>query len=130
MWWSFATQSTPAEQSKSGQRFHYDLDGYRSLAFFFYLTDVNEEAGPHICVRGSHKRKQLSHLLSLRRSRTDEQIERAFGDSALKTLQGRAGRGFAEDIFCFHKGLRPIKRDRLVLQLRFGLRDYGTSIEG
>jgi len=130
MWWSFATHSTPDERSKSGQTFHYDIDGYRSLAFFFYLTDVDEDAGPHIYVSGSHRRKRLRHLVSLRKSKTDAAIESVYGISAVKTVEGRAGQGFAEDLFCFHKGLGPRKRDRLVLQIRFGLRDYGTSVGG
>lgn len=130
VWWSFTTNSTLDEQSTSGQTFHYDIDGYRSLAFFFYLTDVNEEAGPHIYVNGSHRRKRLRDLLSLRKSKTDAHIERVYGIDAVRTLKGTAGEGFAEDIFCFHKGLSPRKRDRLVLQIRFGLRDYGTSPGG
>jgi hypothetical protein len=130
MWWSFATHSTRDEQSKSGQTFHYDIDGYRSLAFFFYLTDVDEEGGPHIYVSGSHKRKQLRHLVSLKKSRRDAQVEGIYGRSAVKAVEGKAGHGFAEDIFCFHKGLGPRKRDRLVLQIRFGLHDYGTSAAG
>lgn len=130
MWWSFATHATPEEQNKSGQTFHYDIDGYRSIAFFFYLTDVDAEAGPHIYVRGSHRQKRLWHLFSLRKSRTDTEIEETYGRSAIETIDGKAGSGFAEDIFCFHKGLAPRERDRLVLQVRFGLRDYGTSHAG
>lgn len=130
MWWSFATHSTPDAQSKSGQTFHYDIDGYRSIAFFFYLTDVNEQAGPHIYVRGSHRRKRLRHLFSFKKSKMDSQIESAYGGSAVKAVEGNAGHGFAEDAFCFHKGLSPRKRDRLVLQIRFGLHDYGTSVTG
>lgn len=130
MWWSFASDSSRHEQSKSGQTFHYDIDGYRSLAFFFYLTNVDEEAGPHVCVPGSHRKKQLLDLLSLRKSRTDAHIEDVYGRGAIKAVQGKAGEGFAEDIFCFHKGLSPRGRDRLIFQVRFGLRDYGTSAHG
>jgi len=130
MWWSFARHSSEKEQSKSGQTFHYDIDGYRSLAFFFYLTDVNEEAGPHVYVPGSHRKKRLLDLVSLRKSRSDAHIMHVYGGDAIKIVEGRAGEGFAEDIFCFHKGLSPRTRDRLILQVRFGLRDYGTSIDG
>lgn len=130
MWWSFASHSNEHEQSKSGQTFHYDIDGYRSLAFFFYLTDVDEEAGPHVSVPGSHRKKRVLDLLSVRKSKTDEHIENVYGRDAIKTHEGKAGDGFAEDIFCFHKGLSPRSRDRLVFQVRFGLRDYGTSVEG
>jgi len=40
---------------------------------------------------------------------------------------GPAGSGFAEDIFGFHKGLHPESGDRLITQIRYELRDYGTG---
>jgi hypothetical protein len=35
MWWNFATEASASEQMALGQGFHYDLDGYRAVAFFF-----------------------------------------------------------------------------------------------
>ena len=32
-----------------------------------------------------------------------------------------------DDIFGFHKGLSPESGDRLIVQVRYGLRDYGTG---
>jgi hypothetical protein len=130
IWWSFATQASPEQHSKSGQTFHYDIDGYRSVSYFFYLTDVDEDAGAHTYVRGSHRKKRLSHLLSIRKSRSDCEIAAAYNPDDIRNICGSAGQGFAEDTFCFHKGLSPRLRDRLVLQVRFGLRDYGTSPTG
>jgi hypothetical protein len=127
IWWSFATPATPDQQTGNGQTFHFDLDGYRSVAFFFYLTDVNEDSGPHICVRGSHRRKSWSHLVSLHKSRLDNEIEAAYPSKDIWVLRGEEGQGFAEDTFCFHKGLAPRSRDRLLLQVRFAPHDYGTG---
>lgn len=127
MWWSFAGPATADRQTENGQTFHFDIDGYRSVAFFFYLTEVNQHSGPHICVRGSHKRKSLLHLLSLHKSRRDEEIETAYPDKDILMLCGEEGEGFAEDTFCFHKGLAPRSQDRLLLQIRFALRDYGAG---
>ena len=49
LWWSF-----PAERVTDGDlhlaaqnRFHFDIDGWRTLKFFFYLTPTDEGAGPH-----------------------------------------------------------------------------------
>ncbi|MFZ0590313.1 MAG: hypothetical protein WAM39_07515 [Bryobacteraceae bacterium] len=127
MWWSFATPTTADQQMENGQAFHFDLDGYRSVAFFFYLTEVGLDSGPHVCVRGSHKRKLWRHLLSLHKSRREEEIESAYPSKDILVLSGKEGEGFAEDTFCFHKGLAPRSRDRLLLQIRFALRDYGTG---
>lgn len=127
LWWSFAGPADSKQQMKSGQGFHYDLDGYRAIAFFFYLTDVGPSNGPHIYVRGSHVKKLLSHKVSLYKGRDEAQINSAYGLEDQVMCCGPAGTGFAEDIFGFHKGLHPETGDRLIVQLRFGLRDYGTG---
>jgi hypothetical protein len=57
LWWSFSKVDDFAGRLKFGQElFHYDLTGYQSLRFFFYITDVDLLDGPHLCVRGSHKK--------------------------------------------------------------------------
>jgi hypothetical protein len=127
MWWSFACPADAEQQMKAGQGFHYDLDGYRAIAFFFYLTDVGASNGPHIYVRGSHLKKLLSHKVSLHKGRDEAQINRVYGLEDQVMCCGPAGTGFAEDIFGFHKGLHPESGDRLIVQLRYGLRDYGTG---
>jgi hypothetical protein len=127
MWWSFAGPTDAKQLMNDGQGFHYDIDGYRALAFFFYLTDVGPSNGPHIYVRGSHTKKLLRHIVSLYKGRGDAEIERSYGRERQIVCCGPAGSGFAEDIFGFHKGLHPESGDRLVVQLRYGLRDYGTG---
>jgi hypothetical protein len=127
MWWSFAGPVTTEEQKKAGQGFHYDIDGYRALTFFFYLTDVGMKSGPHMYIRGSHVKKRLKHIVSMYKGRSDEEIAESYGIERQVISCGPAGSGFAEDIFGFHKGLSPESGDRLIVQLRFGLRDYGTG---
>jgi hypothetical protein len=123
LWWSFAGEKTYRERSRAAQLFHYDLDDYRFIKFFFYLTDVDEQSGPHVCVRGSHKRKNLSHLW-LRKRETDESIIDYYGQDSLVTICGQAGLGFVEDGLCFHKGMVPTHKDRLILQIEFATTDY------
>jgi hypothetical protein len=127
MWWSFAASADPKRQIEMGPGFHYDIDGYRAVAFFFYLTDVGLSNGPHLYIRGSNSQKSLRHLLSLYKSREDAEIEKYYGPERQVILCGPAGFGFAEDIFGFHKGLHPKSGDRLILQVRYGIRDYGTG---
>jgi hypothetical protein len=128
MWWSLAGPANSEQKAGAGQSFHYDIDGYRGLAFFFYLTDVGREAGPHVFVRGTHMKKSWRHLLSIYKGRTDAEIEQSYGLENQVFLCGPAGSGFAEDIFGFHKGLDPETVDRLIVQVRFGLRDYGAGM--
>jgi hypothetical protein len=124
MWWSFFGPADSTQQVKAGQGFHYDIDGYRGLTFFFYLTEVTPSSGPHIYVRGSHVRKRWRHLVSVSKTRTDSEIEETYGPEEQIIMCGPPGSGFAEDIFGFHKGLHPEEADRLILQIRYGLRSY------
>ncbi|MBD2516040.1 hypothetical protein H6G93_13670 [Nostoc sp. FACHB-973] len=126
LWWSFAGETTKFEKMKTFQMFHYDLDDYRFLKFFFYLTDVDVSGGPHVCVKGSHKHKKFSYLL-LPKCESDEEIINYYQPNSLVTIYGKAGFGFAEDTFCFHKGSTPINKDRLMLQVEFGTIDYNMQ---
>lgn len=126
LWWSFPGERTYQQLSSNGQLFHYDLDDYRFIKFFFYLTDVDEQNGPHICVRGSHNRKKLSHLI-LRKREADEDMIKYYGLESLVTIYGKAGFGFVEDGLCFHKGVPPSNKNRLILQIEFATTDYGMQ---
>ena len=129
MWWSFAGESTEVDKVRSGQGFHWDLDDYRALTFFFYLTEVTPDSGPHVVVRGSHERKKLRHIWSLTKSRAEAELRAYYGDDRFVELCGPAGFGFAENTFTFHKGSAPRNRDRLLLQVRFGIQDFGTATD-
>jgi Phytanoyl-CoA dioxygenase (PhyH) len=129
MWWSFAASSDSRQQLHDGQAFHYDLDDYRAIAFFFYLSDVDLESGPHVAVLGSHRRKPLRFLVSPFKSKSDDQISAAYGTGPIVAACGPAGTGFAEDLFCFHRGSHPKTRDRLLVQIRYRYRMYGDYKE-
>ena len=131
IWWSFPVSATPIEQLKAAQVFHYDLDDYRFIKFFFYLTDVDDSSGPHILIRGSHKNKKFSHqLLGVRcASKDDQEIVNCYGAENLVTVRGPAGFGFVEDSCCFHKGTLPTGKERLLLQIEYAINNYGDIRE-
>lgn len=128
LWWSFPVEATPLQRCIAAQAFHYDLDDYRFIKFFFYLTDVDLSSGPHICIRGSHKKKKFLHQL-LRGRGADKDVVDYYGTDNVVTICGKAGFGFAEDTFCFHKGTPPTHKDRLILQIEFGLADHYGSLK-
>lgn len=110
-------------------KFHYDIDDYASLRVFFYLTDVTSDSGPHVCVRGSHKRKSPFHVFNyLSRKQTDEEIFRFYGSNKVVPIYGRSGFGFIEDTSCFHKGTVPKTRPRLMLMLHFAVHSYTDGV--
>jgi hypothetical protein len=123
LWWSFVEEHSETDLDRYAQLFHYDLDDYAFMKFFFYLTDVDEESGPHVFVLGSHKGRPLRHRLVLRRF-VDEEVEEIYGKEKIHVICGEANTGFAEDTWGVHKGLRPRSRARLVLQIQYGLSDY------
>ena len=125
LWWSYATEATLANRLNFAQVFfHYDLIDYRSIQFFFYLTDVDLSSGPHVCVSGSHQNKKLTHQLSLFTGRSDKDIIDYYGTDNVEVICGKAGLGFVEDPYCFHKGIPPSSKNRLILKIVFGVNSY------
>ena len=123
--WSFPVDATDRERSLAAQVFHYDLDDYRFLKLFFYVTDVAAGNGPHQCVVGTHRHKRLRDQIRFGR-RTDQYVATTYGSDNIVTLLGPAGFGFAEDTRCFHRGIPPTTGDRLLFQLAFARTDYGV----
>lgn len=128
IWWTFANDAPAEGRAQGFYRFHYDLEDYACVKFMFYLTDVDLTGGPHVCVKGSHKKKKLSHQFSLLRERNDREIREYYGDDNVTTIYDRAGVGFVEDPFCFHKGILPQNSDRLILEFKFTLNNYGMIL--
>ena len=123
LWWSF-----PSERASdydlhlaSQNRFHFDLDDWRMVKYFFYIEAVDQDAGPHRYVLGSHRQRILRHQLTLLVGQSFEEIERIYGRDAIVTLTGSEGFGFAEDPFGFHTGTLAKRVPRLVLEISFGV---------
>lgn len=125
--WSFPTEANWTQQIKAAQVFHYDVDDYRSVKFFFYLTDVDEHSGPHVSIQGTHWGKKLIHQVMGQRCAglPDQALVDLYGEHRVVTHCGEAGFGIVEDTFCFHKGTRPITKPRLMLQIQYAINDYG-----
>jgi hypothetical protein len=122
--WSFPGHSTYYEQSKSAQTFHWDLDDYKIIKFFFYLTDVDLYSGAHVYILESHNRKKILHQLL--RGRTSEQnLIHYYGEKNVVSITGTSGWGFVEDTYGYHKGTPPVTKPRLMLQVEFATKDYG-----
>jgi hypothetical protein len=119
-WWSLPTGDGPPKQAEN---FHRDADDLRFIKLFFYLTDVDEESGPHVYVPGSHRQNKLTTI----RRYTDEEVTQAFGNE--KRFVGPAGTAFLENTFGFHRGFPPKSKPRLVLGVTYTLRPipYGPA---
>ncbi|ESY95532.1 hypothetical protein NKI77_13760 [Mesorhizobium opportunistum] len=123
VWWSFPTgQASDADKNQASLgKYHFDLDDWRMLKFFFYLVPVDEGTGPHVYVRGSHDRRALKHQLTLVVGHPAQEILDVYGKQSPVTLTGEAGFGFVEDPFGFHMGTVPAHRPRLMMEVGFGV---------
>jgi hypothetical protein len=113
LWWSFPTGGKP----KEAENYHRDVDDWKFVKFFVYLTDVDSESGPHKFVRRSNK----SWKFLLNRRFTDKEVESQFAKDDCLTITGKAGDAFFEDTFGLHKGQPPASHRRLVLQLEYSI---------
>jgi hypothetical protein len=126
LWWSYPVTSTTKELDDAAQMFHYDLDDFKFIKFFFYLTTVDEQTGPHIVVKGTHRLKAFKTPLDRLRVRryTDQEIADMYSSERIISIVGPAGTGFAEDTLAIHKGRAPISGSRLTFQVQFAIHDF------
>ena len=130
-WWSF-----PGHEAKEAQRFHLDIDDHRFMKHFLYLTDVDEESGPHAYVEHTHRPQDYGDIIARGHGETEQ---KAIFDWLFQTLRkedadvehhtgkrptlitGDAGTRFLAVTRGLHKGLAPTKKPRLVLQATYGI---------
>jgi hypothetical protein len=111
--WSFPV---PGDDSAL-QAFHRDSEDWRYLKVLVYLTDVDDGAGPHVYLHGSHLTQAPVRL----RFYTDSEISAAHGADQLLTATGSRGFCFAVDTAGIHKGTAPQLSARLMLQIQYSL---------
>jgi hypothetical protein len=112
----FVTFPGPISPDNKDFGWHYDLDDYKFLKFFCYLNDVDDSSGPHALIPGSHHSRSVFRFFN--RQLPDNIAERL---GTPRTLTGPAGMCFFEDTIIYHKGVRPTKRPRVILQVEFGV---------
>lgn len=123
LWWSAPFHKWG--RSESAQLFHFDMDRIKFLKFFFYLTDVDSENGPHCYVRGSHKR--LPGALLREGRRDDEEVFANYRPSDIMEIVGKRGTIIAANTRGLHKGKELEKSCRLLFQIEFAVSMFGAS---
>lgn len=127
MWWHTKSNNPDKE---AAQYFHFDMDRLRWIKFFFYITDVGPDNGPHIFVPGSHADNGLP--FGLRKNGytrlEDAQVAHHFAEDSWKKFVGPKGSMIVEDTRGLHKGKHVASGDRLVFQIQFTSTLFGTDI--
>jgi len=125
MWWS--TSFSSKASSEVAQLYHFDMERIKFIKFFFYLTDVDSETGPHCYVRRSNngfpdKLRKDGRIM-------DEEIAQEYPKEDILEITGKQGTILAVDTSGFHKGKNLTKGDRLLLQFEFTNSLFGVKNE-
>jgi hypothetical protein len=99
------------------QHFHRDLDDWRFVKLFVYLTDVDHGSGPHAYVMQSHR--TAAHFRARQYSRSA--IDSRYGRAKVYTVLGPRGTAFMADTYGIHAGMVPTHVPRLILQAQYSL---------
>jgi hypothetical protein len=122
MWWS--VPFTKEAEDRAAQKYHFDMDRFKFMKFFFYLTDVTTETGPHCYVKGSSKNIPKEVLIDKRIE--DSEIKSCYPSEDIIELTAPKGSIIAVDTRGFHKGKSLISGKRLLLQLQFSNSLFGS----
>jgi hypothetical protein len=125
LWWTTPMRSQDADMN--AQLYHQDRDRLSFLKFFVYLTDVEVENGPHMYIRGTHRKTPWSLRSDGRK--TDAIVEQAGLGGRVAEMIGPSGTLMAVDTAGLHKGKPPISGDRLVLQVEFATSLFGAHVD-
>jgi hypothetical protein len=99
------------------QRFHRDVDEWKFFKLFVYLSDVDEESGPHEFVEGSQR--SCGSIISA--PYNEDEVERSYGRDKMIKILGPKGTTFIADTWGIHRGNIPISRPRLILQVQYSI---------
>jgi len=125
MWWSTAYKATA--DGEAAQLYHFDMDRVKWLKVFIYLTDVDEDNGPHYFVAGSHRSGGIPRdLLARGYARLeDEDIALRYRPENVKEFTAPRGTILIEDTRGLHKGQHVKKGHRLILQFQLSNTCFG-----
>lgn len=127
-WWSTPYSQALEHVKTAAQRFHQDRDYIKFVKVFVYLTDVDDDSGPHEFVAGSNADYATVSKNKTRSSKrlTDEYLRSVYPAERFLKLTAPRGSVIFEDTSGFHKGNPVVSGHRLVLQLEFATTLFGN----
>jgi ectoine hydroxylase-related dioxygenase (phytanoyl-CoA dioxygenase family) len=127
-WWSVPSENP---DKKAAQFWHFDMDRPTWLKVFFYLTDCNEDNGPHCYISGTHLKKKIPFKLRYKGySRlNDFEIVNTIQKRLIKKFTTNKGSVLFEDSSGLHKGLKLKAGSRLILQFQYSSSLFGANVD-
>lgn len=128
-WWSTSNQIASDSARENAQMFHFDMDRIKWLKLFLYINDVSEQNGPHVFVKGSHRRGCQPKAIRRKGYQRifDKEIAHFYSPDKITSIVGSAGTSFLADTRGYHKGLTPIKGERLAFVIEFSSGLFGVN---
>ena len=126
LWWS-TSKNRGNEENESAQYFHIDMDNIAFFHIFVYITDVTMDSGPHSYVEGSNKFKPAELWRDGRM--TIDDVLNWYNKEDIKFIIGQSGTIIAGDTHSLHRGVPPIKNNRLILQFIFTTSLFGAEFK-
>lgn len=128
-WWSTSNHVASDSARQNAQMFHFDMDRIKWLKLFFYINNVSEQNGPHIFVEGSHRSGNQPKAIRRKGYQRipDDEIACFYPPEKVKSIVGPAGTAFLADTRGYHKGLTPVKGERLVFVIEFSSGLFGVN---
>lgn len=111
--WSFPSESS----EEVVQQFHRDSEDWKAFRIMVYLTDVSENSGPHVYIKGTHLDQRGIRL----KIHSNGEIIRSFRPERVVRQTGAKGCGFAVDTSGIHKGEVPKDSPRLLLSFQYSM---------
>ena len=125
-----AWDSLPSDEpdSNAAQMYHFDLDRVSWVKVFLYLSDVDEDSGPHCFIQKSHRGNLPKEIISQGYVRhTDETIQSSFEDTDILEMTGKSGTLLLEDTSGLHKGKLVQTGYRRILQWQYSVNNFGAN---
>ena len=115
--WSWNSYVENNNQPIGPQLFHRDYETLNFLKLFIYLSDVEGLDGSHQLIKNTDKIDQCYKI----KRYSDDEIFSKFRNNDCVTIDGKTGKNFLVNSFALHRGLKPLKKDRLILCYLFSV---------
>lgn len=120
----------PSSGTSLADVYHSDRGDFKWLNFFIYLVDVDMEGGPHVYVKGSHKKrpKECGRWWSATGHRIGgDRLMQYFQPDDFQYFCFPKGSLIIEDTWGVHKGLTPVSKPRRMLEVIYGMHPHSHT---
>ena len=102
------------------QHFHIDDNSIKLLKVFIYLNDVNSRAdGPFYYIKKSFKNIKKKWGKKVRWE--DDYLKAQYGSKNFIPILAKKGDVIIANTVAFHRGLKPVKKDRNIVIINYGM---------